>query len=190
MAETPDGVIMADHWREPTSALPLRWGTWAGRSWGGLWLILAGGAAVAGSSAANPFTLLLAAIGLTAHVIGWCVMPSRGWRRIAVIAPSSLAMLTLLSGPRYLTVLVVPLLCWLVVRHRPLRVFPIAAFVVATGIVLARIFPAYDGMPTALAIAVFVVIGAAWSARAVHAASTRRRPRPRTQRRAKSIVQL
>jgi hypothetical protein len=176
----------ASRWREPTSALPLRWGTWTGRSWGGLSLIISGGVAIAGSSAANGFTVLLAALGLTAHVIGWCVLPSRGWRRIAAIFPSTFAMIALLPGPGYLTPLVLPLLAWLVVRNRPLRVFPMAAFVIATGIVLARIFPGYEGMLTASAIALFVVVGAAWAARAVHAASTRRRP----QRRAKSIVQL
>ena len=173
-------------WREPTSTLPLRWGTWAGRSWGGLWLILAGGAAVAGSSAANTFTLLLAAVGVTVHVIGWCVLPARGWRRIAAILPSTFAVTALLAGPRYLVVLILPLLAWLIARNRPLRVFPITAFVIATGVVLARIFPDYGGMLTASAVALFVVVGAAWAARAVHAASSRRRP----QRRAKSIVQL
>lgn len=176
----------APRWREPTSLLPLRWGTWAGRSWGGLWLIVGGGVAIAGSSAATTFTLLLAAMGTAAHVIGWCVLPSRGWRRIVAIVPSTFAMLALLPGPGYLTVLVVPLLAWLIVRSRPLRVFPMAAFVVATGIVLARIFPEYDGMLTASAVALFVVLGAGWAARAVHAASSRAR-RPRSRARARQL---
>jgi hypothetical protein len=172
-------------WREPTRAIPLRWGGWMSRSWGGLWLILGGGAAVAGSSAANPpFTLLLAAAGVVAHVLGWAVLPSRGWRRVVVILPSTLAMVALLSGPGYLVVLVVPLLGWLLVRHRPLRVVPFAAFVIATGIVLARLFPAYSGMLIASAVALFVVIGAAWAARAVHAATSRPR---RTLRRRRPI---
>lgn len=175
---------MADTWREPTATLPLRWGTWSARSWGGLWLIIGGGVAIAGSSAANPFTLLLAAMGAAAHVIGWAIMPARGWRRVAVMVPSTFAMVALLPGPGYLTVLVVPFLAWLLVRHRPLRVYPLAAFVVATGIVLARIFPDYDGMPTAAAVALFVVVGAAWAARAVHAAGARLR---RTSRRTRSI---
>jgi hypothetical protein len=68
-----------------------------------------------------------------------------------------------------------------------------AAFVVATGLVLARIFPDYDGMLVATSVAFFVAVGAAWAARAVHAASDRRpakrsagRPR-RTYRRTRSI---
>src|SRR4051794_4905876 len=119
---------MADQttrWREPSSRVPLRWGTWAGRSWGGLWLIVSGGVAVAGSSAANPpFTLLLAGAGLTAHVLGWAVLPAAGWRRVIAILPSTFAVAALLSGPSYLLLLVVPLLAWFIARYRPLRVWP------------------------------------------------------------------
>ncbi|HEV7742987.1 MAG TPA: hypothetical protein VGO65_11270 [Pseudolysinimonas sp.] len=172
-------------WREPTSRIPLRWGTWAGRSWAGLWLILGGGVAIAGSSAANPpFTVLLAAAGVTAHIVGWCIMPAKGWRRVVVLLPSTAAMVALLSGPGYLTGVTVSLLCWFLVRQRPLRVWPMAAFAVATGIVLARIYPEYDGMLMASAVALFVAVGAAWAARAVHAATARP---GRTYRRARSI---
>lgn len=169
MAEGPG------RWREPSSLVPLRWGTWAGRSGGGLWLIVSGGAAIAGSSAANGFTLLLAALGGGAHLLGWAILPTSGWRRILVMLPSLLAMLTLLPGPAYLSVMVVPFLAWLLVRQRPLRVTPMAAFVVAAGIVLARIFPGYDGMLTAATVSLAVTVGAAWAARAVHAASARPR---------------
>ena len=169
-------------WREPSSKLSLRWGTWAGRSWGGLWLIFSGGVAIAGSSAA---ALWLAGMGVVAHLAGWAIMPAAGWRRVAVLVPSTVAMLALLPGPGYLTVLVVPFLCWLLARHRPLRVFPMAAFVVATGVVLARLFPDYSDMLVASGVALFVVVGAAWGARAVHAASTRPR---RTLRRTRPTV--
>ncbi len=172
-------------WREPSSVVPLRWGTWSGRSWGGLWLIVAGGAAVAGSSAANGFTLLLAALGSVAHLLGWAILPTPGWRRILVMAPSLLATVALLPGPAYLGVLVVPYLGWLLVRQRPLRVAPMAAFVIATGVILARIYPGYDGMLTASAVAFAVVVGAAWAARAVHAATARPR---RTSRRLRSNI--
>jgi len=171
----------APRWREPSSLLALRWGSWAARSWGGLALIVAGGVAIAGTTAS---TTWLATAGAIAHVVGWSVMPATGWRRIVVILPSTLAMGVLLSGPTYLTVLVVPFLCWLLVRHRPLRVWPMAAFVVAAGLVLGRIFPDYSGMLSALGVAAGILAGAAWAARAVHAASARRpiqrrNPRPR-----------
>lgn len=178
---------MADspaRWREPTRRIPLRWGTWAGRSWGGLWLIVGGGAAIAGSSAANAFTVLLAGLGVTAHLLGWSILPTKGWRRVLAAFPSTFAMAALLPGPRYLTVLVIPLLAWFLVRHRPLRVYPMAAFVVATGIVLIRLFPDYSGMLVASTVALFVAIGAAWAARAVHAATARPR---RTFRRVRDI---
>jgi hypothetical protein len=176
---------MAEAWREPTRRIPLRWGTWTGRSWGGLWLILGGGAAVAGSSAANPFTVFLAGAGLTAHVVGWAILPSKGWRRVIVILPSAFAVTSLVAGPGYLVLLLFPLLGWLLVRHRPLRVWPMAAFVAATGIVLRQLFPEYTGMLTALGVELFVVVGAAWASRAVHAASSRPR---RTLRRSDTIT--
>jgi len=170
----------AGQWREPSSLLALRWGSWTGRSWGGLTLIVGGGVAIAGTTAS---TAWLATAGIMAHVIGWSVMPSSGWRRLAVVLPSTFAMVVLLSGPTYLAVLVIPFLAWLLVRHRPLRVWPMAAFVVAAGIVLARVYPDYSGMLPALGVAAGILVGSAWAARAVHAATARPvRPR-RTLRR-------
>lgn len=176
MAESPTPTT-SPRWREPSSLLPLRWGSWGGRSWGGLALIVGGGAAIAGTTAS---TAWLATAGIIAHVLGWSVMPTSGGRRIAVLLPSTFSMAVLLSGPTYLAVLVVPYLCWLLVRHRPLRVWPMAAFVIASGIVLARIFPEYSGMLPAVGVQAGILVGAAWAARAVHAASSRPvRVRPR-----------
>ncbi len=178
---------MADppaRWREPSSRLTLRWGSWSGRSWGGLTFIVGGGAAIAGTTAS---TAWLAAAGVLAHLIGWSIMPASGWRRLAVVVPSTFAMAALLPGPAYLAVLVVPFLAWLLVRHRPLRVWPMAVFVVAAGIVLARIYPDYSGMLPALGVAAGILIGAAWAARAVHAATARPvRARPTLRRRSPS----
>lgn len=177
---------MADgpaRWREPTRFVPLRWGTWTGRSWGGLWLILAGGVAVAGSNAQASW---LAAAGLIAHLAGWSVLPARGWRRVVVLMPSAFAVFALLAGPGYLAVLVIPLLCWFLVRHRSWRVYPLAAFQVATGVVLARLFPDYDGMLLAASIALLVAVCAAWAARAVEAASARSRRTARRRRRTRT----
>jgi hypothetical protein len=169
MADSPSGGTPA-RWREPSSQLILRWGSWGARSWGGLALIVGGGTAIAGTTAS---TAWLATAGALAHLLGWSVMPAAGWRRIVVLLPSTSAMVALLSGPTYLSVLVVPFLCWLLVRHRPLRVWPMAAFVVAAGIVLARLYPEYSGMLPALGVMAGILGGAAWASRAVHAASTR-----------------
>ena len=93
-------------------------------------------------------------------------------------------MAALSSGPAYLAVLVIPFLAWLLVRHRPLRVWPMAAFVLAAGFVLARVSPDYRGMLPALGVAAGILVGAAWAARAVHAATTRPvRPRRTLRRR-------
>jgi hypothetical protein len=179
MADPPRAAAPA-RWREPSSRLALRWGSWAGRSWGGLTLIVGGGSAIAGTTAS---TAWFAAVGIIVHLIGWAIMPASGWRRVVVVPPSTFAMFLLLSGPAYLAVLVIPFLAWMLVRHRPLRVWPMGAFVVAAGVVLARVFPEYSGMLPALGVAAGILVGAAWGARAVHAATTRPvRPR-RTLRR-------
>ena len=163
----------------------MRWGSWGTRSWGGLALTVGGGTAIAGTSAS---TAWLATAGIVAHILGWSAMPAKGWRRIAVLLPSTFSMAALLSGPTSLSVLVIPFLCWLLVRHRPVRVWPMGAFVLAAGIVLARIFPDYSGMPTALGVAAGILVGAAWAARAVHAASSRPvRPRRTLRRKIKKL---
>lgn len=162
----------AGRWREPTASLPLRWGTWAGRSWGGLWLLTGGGVAIAGS---NVPALWLAALGIGAHVVGWGILPAAGWRRVVALVPSLVSMIALLAGPAYLPVLVIPFLGWLLVRHRPLRVAPMGAFVIASGIVIGRLNEGYQGMFTATLVSLGVLAGAAWGARAVHAASARPR---------------
>src|SRR3954454_23101949 len=100
--------------REPTSLLPLRWGGYAERLWGGFALILGGGVSIAGS---NTNTLWLLEVATIAHMAGWCVLPSAGWRRVVAVLPSTAAMWLLLPGPRYLVVLLLPYLAWLLVRH-------------------------------------------------------------------------
>ena len=165
--------------------VPLRWGTWAGAAGAVSALIVGGGAAIAGSSAANAFTLLLAAarhrraparLGDPAR--------RRGWRRVVVMLPSLFAMVD--AAPRARptsSVLVVPFLAWLLVRHRPLRV-------VADGRVRRRDrHRPRAGLPRLRRdadrrdrVACVVVVGAAWAARAVHAASAR--PRRTSQARA------
>ncbi|TXK19227.1 hypothetical protein [Homoserinibacter sp. GY 40078] len=113
--------------RIPLSSLPLRWGDAPTRWWAGIWLIIGGGLAIAG---ANTFALWILPMGSAAHVAGWCILPCAGWRRTLAVAPSLLTMWLLLTGPRFLIVLVVPYLCWLLVRHRP-------AVTALTGIIVA-----------------------------------------------------
>ena len=143
---------------------PLRWGDPASRAVGGGILIVSGGIAVAG---ADTFVLWLLLIGTVVHIAGWCVMPSSGWRRVVAILLSTPAVLLLLTGPRFIGVLVLPYIGWLLVRHRPLRSYPTVTFVLAAAVILPRIYSDYDGMLPALAIQLAVIAASAWAARAV-----------------------
>ena len=158
-------------WREPTSLLPLRWGGYRERLWGGLWLVIGGGVAIAGS---DTYVLLLLLAGTTASVVGWCILPSAGWRRVVAVGPSTVAMWLLLPGPRYLVVLVIPYLAWLLVRHRPPLAWVTAAFVLGGAIALGQLFSAYEHMLIAIAIEVAIMVGSAWVARSIALATVRR----------------
>src|SRR5664279_4379982 len=96
-----------------TTTLPLRWGTARARTVGGGILIVSGAVAIAGWDDFVP-PLLLA--GLLAHVAGWSAMPADGWRRVVAVIISTPAALALLTGPRFLGVLVLPYIAWLLVR--------------------------------------------------------------------------
>lgn len=119
----------------PASApLPLRWGDAATRRWAGVWLIVGGGVSIAGS---NTEALWVLAMGTVAHVAGWCILPSDGWRRTVAVGPATLATWLLLAGPRFVFVLVVPYLLWLLVQHRrglsALTAIPVAVVAVLAG---------------------------------------------------------
>lgn len=157
---------MTARWTEPTASIRLRLGTYRERTWGGPLLIVAGGVAIAG---ANTFTLWLLFAGLVVHLAGWCIMPSVGWRRVVVLAPSTLAMVALLAGPQFLGALVIPFIGWLLVRHRPARSYPTLTFVLAGAIVLATIYNQYADMPMAMVIESAILVGSAWAARALQA---------------------
>jgi hypothetical protein len=162
-------------WIEPTSLIPLRWGAYRSRLVGGLLLVVAGGIAIAGGSAASPFAQFLLAAGSAAHVTGWAVLPSAGWRRVWALIPSTGAMWFLLTGPGWLSILLLPYLGWLLVRHRPIAAYPTAIFVLAAATMVARPFPEYSGMLPALGIVLVVIAISAWVARAVHVAQYRLR---------------
>ncbi len=147
-----------------TTTLPLRWGAAWARTVGGGALIVSGAVAIAGS---NTYVLLLLLAGLLAHVAGWAVMPADGWRRVVAVVISTPAVLLLLTGPRFIGVLVLPYIGWLLVRGRPLRSYPTVTFVLAGAVIVARLFPDYSGMLPALAIESAVIVGSAWAARAV-----------------------
>jgi hypothetical protein len=158
-------------WREPTRALPLRWGNYTDRYLAGLILIIAGAIQLQGS---NTWTLPLLLIGTIAHAVGWSILPSKGWRRMLVVVPATFQIWLLLTGPQSMWTLTIPYVAWLIVRHRPLRSYVTVAFPIANGIVITQFFHEYAGMPAALAISMAVFVAAAWIARAI--ATTARLP--------------
>src|SRR5690606_25539459 len=111
----------------------------------------------------NTFSLWVLALGTLFSVLGWCVLPSAGWRRTVAVGPAVLAMWLLLTGPRFLIVLVVPYLCWLLVRHRPgitaLTAIPVAAVAVLVGDAFGG---DYSRMLVALGVVAATMVAGAW----------------------------
>ncbi|WP_309712193.1 hypothetical protein [Pseudolysinimonas sp.] len=162
-------------WREPTVALTLRWGGYRTRLLGGLLLIVAGGLAVAGGGVSSPFATALLYAGSVAHITGWSILPSAGWRRVWALIPSTTVMWALLAGPGWLWILVFPYLGWLLVRHRPLASYPTLLFVIAGAVLVAPLFPSYSLMLPALGTMATIMMLSALAARAVHVAQARGR---------------
>ncbi len=151
-------------WREPTRALRLRWGTYGERYVAGIVLIVGGGVQLQGS---NTWTLEFLLVGTIATAVGWSILPARGWRRIVAVVPAAGQLWLLLTGPLSVWTLVVPYLCWLLVRHRPARSYLTAVIPLANGLVLPHFFVEYSGMPAALAISMAVFVVSAWLARLI-----------------------
>lgn len=149
-------------WVEPTRALALRWGRYSDRYLAGLLLIVGGGIQLQGS---NTWTLPLLLVGTVAHATGWAIMPARGWRRLLAVVPATGQLWLLLTGPQSVWTLVVPYLCWLLVRHRPARSYLTVVFPLASGFIVPQFFREYLGMVPALAISMAVFVASAWIAR-------------------------
>lgn len=171
MSETPAPF----QWREPTAAVRLRWGGYRTRMLGGLLLIVGGGVAIAGGSAASPFANFLLYAGSIAHITGWSVLPSAGWRRVWALILSTAVMWALLAGPGWLWILVFPYVGWLLVRHRPLAGYPTLIFVIVGAVLVAPVFPSYESMLPALGTMATIMLLSALAARAVHVSQARAR---------------
>lgn len=147
----------------------MRWGRYEDRYLWGLILILSG---AIGLQASNTHTNFLLLQGATVFVVGWSIMPSRGWRRIVVIAPATGQLWLLLTGPLSVWTLVVPYLAWLLVRHRPLRSYLTVVFPIANAVLLPNFFVEYSAMLPALAVSLAVLVGSAWLARLLAATAS------------------
>ena len=157
-------------WVEPTARLPLRWGVYGVRLGCGGALILGGTIALAG---ADTFQLLILLVGTAACMTGWGILPADGWRRLISAVPATLCGWLLLGGPRFVGVLVIPYLCWLLVRHRPPVAWLTALLPVAAAVVIAQTVQEYRGMLVALGVELAVIVLAAAVARIVAGATAR-----------------
>lgn len=146
---------------EPTRSLPLRWGTYRDRHIGGLILIVSGAICLQGGN--SQFGMPMA-LGTLAHVVGWWILPSAGWRRIWAVGPSLAVTWILLAGPAVVGLLFIPLIAWLLVRHRPPITLLLALVVLAVGAALRGVFGEYSGMLPALAIMGVLLGACSWLA--------------------------
>ncbi len=146
-------------WVEPAARLPLRWGHYRDRVAIGIVLIIGG---MVHLQAASTTQLWPLAVGTTAHIVGWLILPAVAWRRIIVVLPSGLVVWLLLTGPQSVWLVSVTLLCWLIARHRPWRSFLALGPVLLYGVAAVTLFREYDGTLVALTGALVVLVGSAW----------------------------
>ena len=155
----------ASRWVEPTLLLPLRWGRYRDRWMLGLLLIAGGLLHLQSADTGNLVPLIT---GSAAHVAGWLVMPAAGWRRIVPLAPSTLVVWLVLTGPASMWTLAVPFLCWLLVRHRSalaaLTAVPVAMVALLVGDAFGQ---DYTRMLTALGIVGVAMLAAGWLAQLI-----------------------
>ncbi len=150
--------------QEPTTTIPLRWGTHRGRYVAGLACILVGGLLLV---LTNSYFLVALLLGSILHIAGWLLLPAAGWRRIAVAGPSVVAMCALLAGPTMMPLLALPLLGWLVVRHRPAIAAVAAVPPIASGLLLGQLLHGYPDQGLAVTVSAVVLVASAWIARAL-----------------------
>lgn len=153
-----------DGWREPTKLVPLRWGSYRFRYVAALALLFAGGLLAQATSAYATYLLY---IGMTVHVLGWWILPSRGWRRFWMSLLSATVMLVLLTGGPSSAALVIPLAGWLYVRQRRAVCYLVLLAPFAAGVILGQVFPQYGYGAIVIAVAGAVLVGSAWLARLI-----------------------
>ena len=149
-------------WREPNSALPLRWGRYQPRYLAAIVLLLTGALVLQAGSAYADYLIV---IGFVAHIAGWAILPARGAHRAAVAVPSALLVGTLLLGSAAAVLLVIPLAFWLLLRQRPGRSYLATLLPLASGLILAQLYPQYGNGQIVVAVSLLVVVASAWIAR-------------------------
>lgn len=149
-------------WHEPASLLPLRWGRYRPRYLASVSLIVAGALVLQAGSAYADYLIVL---GFGAHIAGWLILPGRGAHRAAVALPSAVLVGSLLLGSAAAVLLVGPLAFWLLLRQRPARSYLATVLPVASGLLLAQLYPQYGHGGIVVGVCLVVIAGAAWIAR-------------------------
>lgn len=157
-------TLRNEPWQEPTSLLPLRWGRYRPRYVAAVTLIIAGALVVQAGSAYADYLLL---IGMLAHIAGWLILPARGARRAAIAVPSALMVGALLIGSIAAVLLVAPLVAWLYLRQRPPLSYLVTVLPLASGVVLAQLYPQYGDGGIVVGVSLVVITGAAWIAQSI-----------------------
>ena len=151
-------------WVEPTSRLPLRWGTYRMRLVAGLTLAFAGAAVVQLTSA---YSLVALPTGVFVLVVGWCILPGIGWRRVLAATVGAFTSMLLLNGAAAIVFLTAPLGAWLLLRQRPPLSYLVLVVPALVAFVLAQRFAQYGSSVLVLTIAALAIAGSAWLARAL-----------------------
>jgi hypothetical protein len=151
-------------WQEPSALLPLRWGSYRFRYLAGLGLAIGGGLLVQVTSA---YTLPALPIGLFLHILGWCILPGIGRRRVAAAGFSALMMILLLNGATSMGFLIIPLAAWLFLRQRPIVSYSVLIVPVGSAYILAQAFSDYGSGALVLTISLAVLTAAAWLGRSL-----------------------
>ena len=169
-----DTVPPHEHWREPASLIPLHWGAYRPRLILGLAGIMLGTACIQLTSA---YSLVFLLVGSLLQPAGWAVLPAPIGRRVAVVVPVLGFTWLMLGGASFAWCYVVPLAAWLLVRLRPAISYVVLILPIACGIVLSAVIADYSGTWISFTVSSAVTIAAAWIARAIAVAWSKRAPR-------------
>lgn len=151
-------------WQEPSALLPLRWGSYRFRYLAGLGLAIGGGLLV---QVTSTYSLPALPIGLFLHILGWCILPGIGGRRVLAAAFSALTTILLLNGATSMVYLIMPLAAWLFLRQRPIVSYSVLIVPAASAYIVAQAFSEYGWGSLVLTISLAVLTAAAWLGRSL-----------------------
>jgi len=157
-------VLETSRWREPATRIPLRWGSYPFRLTLGLVLMFSGGLIVQLTSA---YSLVALPTGILAHIIGWCILPRIGRRRILGATVGAFTTMLLLNGASSIVFLAAPLAAWLFLRQRPLISYTVLIVPAITAYLLSQQFAQYGSGGIVLSVGAGTLVAAAWFARSL-----------------------